>query len=312
MYKKATSPPSAGAAAALTGNKKRKLEYSKAEWDTLLSTIPVSKRSLDALVMDYLIIEGYQSTAQKFAHEANLLIPSSSNNNNSEGDLYHNGNGSSSNNNSIGDINSTSRTSLAPNVLMGHESGLGHDLEQRNRMAIKSLILSGQIQAAIELINDVDPELLDTHAQLHFDLLRLQLVELIRVIPPTAGGGGTNAELTSEAVTPVLDFAATHLAKRAAAVPRFLVELEQTMALLCMDPITAAKASSSSSSSSNARSSLLDLSLRTTVAHDVNTALLAAQGLPNESKITDLVKLWGWTEQQLGNNRITVDNDLFS
>jgi hypothetical protein len=308
MYKKTTPTTSAGAAAALTGNKKRKLEYSKAEWDTLLSTIPVSKRSLDALVMDYLIIEGYQSTAQKFAHEANLLMPSS---NNSEGDFYRSSS-SSSNSNGIGVTSNTSRTSLAPNALLGPESGLGHDLKQSNRMEIKSLILSGQIQAAIELINDVDPELLDTHAQLHFDLLRLQLVELIRVIP-AAAEGSSGAELTSEVVTPVLDFAVTHLAKRAAAVPQFLAELEQTMALLCMDPITAAKASSSSgSSTSKARSSLLDLSLRTTVAQDVNTALLAAQGLPNESKITDLVKLWGWTEQELGNNRITVDNDLFS
>ncbi|KAF5101613.1 hypothetical protein DV451_002130 [Geotrichum candidum] len=308
MYKKSSLTASAGAAAGLTGNKKRKLEYSKEEWDALLSTIPVTKRSLDALVMDYLIIEGYQSTAQKFAHEANLLLPSSSNNI-SEGDLYNGSNtGTSNSNNSIDDTSSTSRTSLAQNALLGHENGTGHDLEQPSRMAIKSLILSGQIQAAIELINDVNPELLDTHKQLHFDLLRLQLVELIRAIPAVSAGGG--AELTSDMITPVLDFAARHLAKRAAAVPRFLAELEQTMALLCMNPTTAPK--TSNGSTSNARSSLLDLSLRTTVAQDVNTALLEAQGLPNESKITDLVKLWGWTERELGNRRITVDNDLFS
>lgn len=284
--------------AASSCSKKRKLEYSKDEWDALLNTIPVSKRSLDALVMDYLIIEGYQSTAQKFASEANLVVKqdnvdngSLSNSKKSSFSTIGDASSNTSNNNSY--IASSILDPALPDTALGLV---------RDRMAIKSLILAGKIQEAIELINDVDPELLDTHPQLHFELLRLQLIELIRMIPPSS----SSTELTYEAIAPVLDFAVAHLAKRASMVPEFLTELEHTMALLCTDPSTM-----KTKAVNTTRSSLLDLQLRTTVAQHVNTTLLATHGLPGESKITDLVKLWGWTEHELGNS-VIVDKEIFS
>ena len=62
-------------------------------------------------------------------------------------------------------------------------------------------------------------QILDKDPQLHFSLLRLQLVELIR----QCNGGDIN---------PALDFATRKLAPRAAVNQDFLKDLEKTMALL--------------------------------------------------------------------------------
>lgn len=48
-------------------------------------------------------------------------------------------------------------------------------------MFILSLI-SGSIQEAVELVNDVDPEILDTNSTLFFHLQQQQLLELIKQV----------------------------------------------------------------------------------------------------------------------------------
>lgn len=51
-------------------------------------------------------------------------------------------------------------------------------LEARNE--IRNAIVNGEIENATELINKLAPELLPSDKKLHFQLLRQQLVELIR------------------------------------------------------------------------------------------------------------------------------------
>lgn len=51
-------------------------------------------------------------------------------------------------------------------------------LEARNE--IRNAIVNGEIETAMELINKIAPELLPNDTKLHFQLLRQQLVELIR------------------------------------------------------------------------------------------------------------------------------------
>lgn len=63
---------------------------------------------------------------------------------------------------------------------------------------------------------------MDGNPVLHFSLLRLELVELIRECTASADGD----------ITPALNFAQTHLAPRAPTSPQFLEDLENTMALI--------------------------------------------------------------------------------
>lgn len=121
-------------------------------------------------------------------------------------------------------------------------------------------------------------KVLDQDSALHFALLRLQLVELIRTCTATP-----NAD-----ITPALTFATTHLAPRAPTNPEFLEDLECTMALLIFPPDNLAPS----------LAALLDPSLRKDVAKRVNEALLQSQGERTKAKLYDLVRLRAWSEQK--------------
>ncbi|KAK9455426.1 CTLH/CRA C-terminal to lish motif domain-containing protein [Dipodascopsis uninucleata] len=180
--------------------------------------------------MNYLIIEGYQSAAAKFAQEANVS------------------------------------SSVALDSIS-------------DRMAIRSAIHAGDIQSAIEKINDLNPELLDTNPELHFQLLRLQLIELIRKCTAERNGD----------IQPILTFATTHLASRSQKNPAFLADLERTMALLCFPQDNLIPQ----------LRELMDPSLRRQVAVSVNEAILESQGIMKEARMRGLVRLWGWGENAL-------------
>lgn len=121
-------------------------------------------------------------------------------------------------------------------------------------------------------------KVLDENPALHFSLLRLQLVELIRscISVPDAD------------ITPALTFATTCLAPRAPSNPQFLEDLERTMALLIFPPDNLAPP----------LAALLEPSLRKDVAKKVNEALLRSQGESTKAKIFDLVRLRVWSEQK--------------
>lgn len=118
--------------------------------------------------------------------------------------------------------------------------------------------------------------MLDEDPALQFSLLRLQLIELIRtciLVPETD-------------ITPALEFATNNLAPIAPSNPKFLEELERTMALLIFPPDNLAPP----------LAALLDPSLRKDVAQAVNEALLHSQGRSTRAKICDLVRLRSWSE----------------
>ncbi|KAI0225324.1 Glucose-induced degradation complex subunit [Massospora cicadina] len=93
------------------------------------------------------------------------------------------------------------------------------------RMSIRNAIQTGDIQEAIEKVNDINPEILDTNPSLYFHLQQQRLIELIR------------EGKTSEA----LEFAQEELAHRGEENPQLLEELEKTMVLLAFgqDALTA-------------------------------------------------------------------------
>ncbi|BFZ59605.1 hypothetical protein YB2330_000619 [Saitoella coloradoensis] len=209
------------------------------EWNRRMDAVKISKSDLNQLVMNYLIIEGYQSAAIKFAQEANIT----------------------------------------PSI----------DLDSINeRMVIRQAIHRGDVQEAIERINELDPELLDTVPSLHFQLLRLQLIELIR--HASGSGSGASGAAAGDDISTALAFATTHLAPRAPSSPTFLHELEKTMALLAFPP---------ESISSSPLAELIDPNLRRDVAKMVNEAVLEHQGIVREAKAKGLVRAACWAEERL-------------
>jgi glucose-induced degradation protein 8 len=119
-------------------------------------------------------------------------------------------------------------------------------------------------------------QILDQDSALRFNLLRLQLVELIRTCTasPTAD------------ISPALDFATTHLGPAASQDQQFLEDLEKTMALLVfphdsLEPPLAA---------------LLQPGLRREVADKVNKAILDRQYQRKDAAIHQLVRMRAWSE----------------
>lgn len=270
----------------LQASRKRK-SYSKDEWARRLEEMHVSKHALNSLIMNYLVVEGYQDAAAKFAQEAKINLASPAYG--LAPPLLYTPDQAAS---AVTDLSSSAQQDVAA-------ANAEYLASVHDRMVIKSLILSGQIQAAIEKINDLDPELLDIYGDLHFALLRLQLIELIRQ-------ANNNSTTGSGDIVPALEFATSHLARRAPANPQFLADLEQTMALLCFPPNNLVPQ----------LRQLMDLNLRQTVARQVNTTLLNAQGINGDSKIANLVKLWGWAEHELESKENVVfpalDKSTFS
>lgn len=119
---------------------------------------------------------------------------------------------------------------------------------------------------------------MDGDPSLHFALLRLQLIELIRSCTSTPDGD----------VTPALDFATSHLAPRAPTNPQFLEDLERTLSLLIFP----------SENLSSSLSGLLGPELRKNIANRVNEAILQSQGARRHAKISSVVHAWGWAEQK--------------
>eukprot|EP01103_Thecamoeba_quadrilineata_P018151 TRINITY_DN6769_c0_g1_i1.p1 TRINITY_DN6769_c0_g1~~TRINITY_DN6769_c0_g1_i1.p1 ORF type:complete len:258 (-),score=77.73 TRINITY_DN6769_c0_g1_i1:49-822(-) len=154
------------------------------------------------------------------------------------------------------------------------ESGTnpGIDLESiKERMAIRLAIQSGNIEGGIEKVNDLNPEILETNPDLIFHLKQQHLIELIR----------------EGDIDKALKFAQEKLAPQGEANSNFLEDLEKTMSLLAFEDHTKSPVSS-----------LLDHSQRQKTASEVNAAILILQSQEKEPKLTTLLKLLQWAQQQ--------------
>lgn len=116
---------------------------------------------------------------------------------------------------------------------------------------------------------------MDEDKALHFSLLRLQLVELIRSCNATGGD-----------ISPALKFATEQLGPRAPTSPKFLEDLEKTMALLLFPPETLEPQ----------LAALLNPDLRRDAADKVNRAILERQSTRRDAAIRHLVKMRAWAE----------------
>ncbi|CZT24948.1 related to LisH motif-containing protein [Ramularia collo-cygni] len=161
----------------------------------------------------------------------------------------------------------------------------------RDRVRVRNAIHSGKVDEAIDMINGIDPEILDSDHVLHFNLLQLQLIEIIRSILATSGGNPQ-----ANHFRPALEFATEQLAPRAPTEPRYKQALERTMALMIF-PVEKMLPEFKE---------LLDLKLRETVANSVNEAILKSKGQRPEAKIRQLVRARAWAEMQAREARVEL------
>lgn len=155
------------------------------------------------------------------------------------------------------------------------ESGTDPDIDLAtitDRMAVKKAVQSGNVEDAIEKINDLNPEILDTNPQIFFHLQQQRLIELIR----------------NGKVEEALEFAQEELAPRGEENQTFLEDLEKTVALLAFEDVSKCPVGE-----------LLDVSQRLKTASEVNAAILTSQSHEKDPKLPSLLKMLIWAQNQL-------------
>lgn len=219
----------------------------------------IDKREIDKLLLNYMVIEGYKQAAEKLIEESNLQQTVAT--------------GSSS---------SATGSSQMSGIPTSAELSRIED-----RMQIRSLVQMGKIEDAVEMVNDFDPEILDTNPKLYFHLQQQRLIELIR--------RGNLEE--------ALEFAQEELAGRGEENPEFLEDLEKTMTLLAFDLPNNLNDSSGkldgSFESDCPYAGLLDHTQRQKVASELNAAILTSQSQDKDPKLPALLKLLVWSQKRL-------------
>lgn len=141
-----------------------------------------------------------------------------------------------------------------------------------DRMEIRKAVQSGNVEEAIEKVNDLNPEILESHQELFFHLQQQRLIELIR------------QGKTEDA----LGFAQEYLAPQGEEHPQFLDELERTVALLAFED-----------TKSSPVADLMDVAQRQKTASELNAAILSSQCQEKEPRLPLLLKLMIWAQNQL-------------
>nr|KJB68612.1 hypothetical protein B456_010G254800 [Gossypium raimondii] len=141
-----------------------------------------------------------------------------------------------------------------------------------DRMAVKKAVQCGNVEDAIEKVNDLNPEILDTNPELFFHLQQQRLIELIR----------------NEKIEEALEFAQEELAPRGEENQSFLEELERTVSLLVFKDVSNCPVRE-----------LLDISQRLKTANEVNAAILTSQSHEKDPKLHSLLKMLIWAQNQL-------------
>jgi glucose-induced degradation protein 8 len=141
-----------------------------------------------------------------------------------------------------------------------------------DRVAVRAALASGDVAAAVERVNDLDPAILEERPTLAFALQRQALIELAR-------GGRAEA---------ALEYAREYLAPRGEDDPGLLADLERAVALLAFpDP------------ASSPLADLLSPAQRAATAGALNAAILDAQGAAGEARLPGLVRLLAWAQGRL-------------
>ncbi|KAJ3056680.1 hypothetical protein HK097_005081 [Rhizophlyctis rosea] len=141
-----------------------------------------------------------------------------------------------------------------------------------DRMNIRNAVQAGDIEDAIERVNDLDPEILDMNPRLYFHLQQQKLIEFIR----------------NGRIGDAIAFAQEELAPRGEENPEFLEELERTMALLAFEDTAKSPVGD-----------LLEHAQRQKTASELNAAILTAQCQEKDPKLPSVLRMLVWAQNQL-------------
>lgn len=146
------------------------------------------------------------------------------------------------------------------------------------RIKIRDAIQNGKIQEAIELVNNLHPELLDCDRYLFFHLQQQHLIELIR----------------ERNIEEALKYAQEQLAERGEENKEVLSELERTLALLAFDE-----------PERSPFGDLLHPSHRQKIASEVNASILEMENRESTTpKLAIMLKLMLWSQEELEKKKV--------
>ena len=160
------------------------------------------------------------------------------------------------------------------------ETGIDPGLDENvmdQQIRIRKAVEAGNIQMAVEAVNQLDPEILDTNSQLFFHLQLQQLLEYLK----------------EGDVERALEYAQKELSARGEENPQFLAELEQSLALFAYEDPTKCPFAE-----------LLQYSQRLKVVSELNLAVLSSQSEEGSTRLSSLLRLLLWTQQQLDKKNI--------
>lgn len=152
----------------------------------------------------------------------------------------------------------------------------------KDRKSVKDLIRCGHIAPAIDLINEINPDILDQNTELYFNVQLQHLIELIR----------------HKQVDVALHFAQSVLSHLAITIPSLLPSLETTLTLLAFDSPDSEQLAQATDAPNNIRQ-LLSQSQRERVASMVNKHVLESEFHSSEPKLSNVIKLLSWGENAL-------------
>ncbi|TIA92146.1 hypothetical protein E3P99_00744 [Wallemia hederae] len=165
------------------------------------------------------------------------------------------------------------------------ETGIDLDASNnliKDRKAIKDFIRSGDIPPAINLINEINPDILDQNTELLFQIQLQQLIEYIRI----------------KDTTKALSFAQNTLSHLATTIPSLLPSLEMALTLLAFNSPESEEYAQATDAPPHIRQ-LLSQSQREKVAGMVNKHILDSEFTANEPDLASVIKLLSWGEKSL-------------
>lgn len=240
----------------------------------------LAKEKIDRIILNYFIQEGYQDAALSFAKETNtnLLAYDRSNSTNASAGFLKKLSSSSSNTSSgftnMVQARLNQKTGIkTDNGSVGQSPVAAGYATIDKRREIKYLILRGEITGAIQKISDYFPKVLDSNNLLHFKLLRLNLIEMIRY-HKLGGASSTDVDRERTFLDAVLKFVRENLINKVTHSPRLLKELEITMSLLCFNFDPSVKNIEDQADLPDELRSLFNIYLRNLCYRVVNKAIL--------------------------------------
>lgn len=277
-------------------------------WRELNYLLTEVKSDINWVIMDYLVNEGYPKAAEKFAQETSMQPADFESihqrveirNAIHAGDIETAIDLINECNVQVSQLFFSSHTRRYDYTSFMHHSYPPPGVDDRQ---LTTSVLSMSIYPTISLLEQTilyystdryALQILDTDPILHFELLQLELIELIRTVLSKPGTPSA-ADFTS-----AIQFATNQLSPRAPTDRKYLEALERTMALMIFPPDKMAPEFKR----------LLDINMRQSVARKVNEAILSMQGERREAKIRQLVRARVWAEQRAREAKVELPPNL--